>query len=114
MNTKLVVGGVLGVIFHLLRLYRNDTIEKEDEFTPFYGCITFLGWFFSCDSGRGMSTDWPSISGARIRFHPMSDKSMLPSDSSFVATCEALRHRLKYLFSAAAMASMLWVTFKVM
>ena len=33
--------GLLGLLFWLLRWYRNDTIE-EDEYTPFYGLITFL------------------------------------------------------------------------
>jgi anoctamin-10 len=37
----LLFPGVLGLLFWLLRWYRNDTIE-EDEYTPFYGLITFI------------------------------------------------------------------------
>jgi anoctamin-10 len=37
----LLFPGILGLFFWLLRWYRNDTIE-EDEYTPFYGLITFL------------------------------------------------------------------------
>jgi anoctamin-10 len=37
----LLFPGVLGLLFWLFRWYRNDTIE-EDEYTPFYGLITFI------------------------------------------------------------------------
>jgi hypothetical protein len=41
LNRWLIFPGVLGVICLLQRWYRKDTLD-EDEFTPFYGLITFL------------------------------------------------------------------------
>lgn len=46
MSKWLLFPGILGLLVFLFRIYRKDNID-EDEFTPFYGLVTFVwGVFF--------------------------------------------------------------------
>jgi anoctamin-10 len=121
----LVFPGVVGVLFLTLRWYRNDTVDN-DEYTPFYGLITFLwGVLFlrfwqrhehrlACQWGTESLSAYERQKYFSIRpdFRGFLRKS--PVTGSTETYYPPIRRRLKYLGSAVVTIFMLLVAFTVM
>jgi len=121
----LLFPGILGVLFFLFRWYRQDTID-EDEFTPFYGLITFL-WgvlflrFWERHEHR-LAYQWGTYSlspyerqkffAIRPEFRGYLRRS--PITGLPETYYPPMRRRLKYIVSFAVTAAMLTVAFTVM
>lgn len=121
----LLFPGILGLLFWYLRWYRNDTID-EDEYTPFYGLITFI-WgvlflrFWQRHEHR-LAYQWGTESltpyerqkyfAIRPEFRGYLRKS--PVTGLIETFYPPIRRRLKYLGSALATSAMLLVAFAVM
>ena len=121
----LLFPGILGLLLFLFRWYRQDTIY-EDEFTPFYGLITFL-WgvlflrFWERHEHR-LAYQWGTYSlspyerqkffSVRPQFKGYLRKS--PVTGLVETYYPPMRRRFKYIISAAVTAAMLTVAFLVM
>jgi len=121
----LLFPGVLGAFFFAFRWYRHDTLD-EDEFTPFYGLITFL-WgvmflrFWERHEHR-LAYQWGTYSlspyerqkffAIRPQFRGYLRKS--PVTGLVETYYPPIRRRLKYIVSAVVTAAMLAVAFNVM
>jgi anoctamin-10 len=121
----LLFPGVLGLVVYLLRWYRNDTID-EDEYTPFYGLVTFL-WgvlflrFWDRQESR-LAYKWGTYS-----LSPYERKKYFAVRPEFIGYLRrspvtghvetyypTFRRRLKYVGSAVVTVVMLAVAFTVM
>ena len=121
----LIFPGILGLIVFLLRWYRQDTID-EDEYTPFYGLITFL-WavlmirFWDRQEHR-LSYHWGTHSLALFERQKFLDtrpefRGYLresPATGEIETYYPPMRRRLKYLVSSIVTIAMLVVAFVVM
>ena len=117
--------GLLGLFVFLLRWYRNDTIDT-DEYTPFFGVITFL-WgvcflrFWEREENR-LAYEWGTFSLSpyeRQKFfaHRFQFRGYLrisPVTGTEEAYYPAGRRRLLYVGSALVTALMLTVAFAIM
>ena len=121
----LLFPGILGLLFWLLRWYRNDTIE-EDEYTPFYGLITFL-WgvlflrFWQRQEHR-LAYQWGTFSLSpyekqkyfAIRPDFRGYTRLSPISGLMETYYPPIYRRLKYVGSAIVTITMLFVAFGVM
>jgi anoctamin-10 len=121
----LLFPGVLGLAVYLLRWYRNDTID-EDEYTPFYGLVTFI-WavlflrFWDRQEIR-LSYYWGTYSLSpyeRKKYFAVRPEFMgylrrSPVTGHVETYYPATRRRLKYVGSAVVTVGMLAVAFTVM
>lgn len=117
--------GVLGLAVYLLRWYRNDTID-EDEYTPFYGLITFV-WailflrFWDRHEHR-LSYQWGTYSLSP--YERQKYFAVRPDFVGFLRTSPvtgqvetyypAIRRTLNYVGSAIVTIGMLAIAFTVM
>jgi anoctamin-10 len=121
----LLFPGILGLLFWLLRWYRNDAIE-EDEYTPFYGLITFV-WgilflrFWQRHEHR-LAYQWGTYSLSPYEkqkyFAIRPDFRGYVRQSPVTGLVETyyppIRRRLKYVGSAMVTIAMLYIAFAVM
>jgi anoctamin-10 len=121
----LVFPGILGLLVFILRWYRNDTID-EDEYTPFYGLVTFL-WavlflrFWDRHEHR-LAYQWGTYSlssyerqkffAIRPEFRGLLRQS--PVTGQIETYYPPISRRLKYVGSAIVTAAMLAVAFCIM
>eukprot|EP00977_Amphora_coffeiformis_P027664 scaffold34630_cov185-Amphora_coffeaeformis.AAC.10 len=117
--------GALGALVFVFRLYRGDTIDT-DEYTPFYGLLTFL-WavfflrFWEREENR-LAYKWGTYSlttyerqkffATRPEFRGYVRRSPITGEEE--TYYPPLRRRLTYVLSAVVTVGMLMVAFSVM
>eukprot|EP00978_Attheya_sp_CCMP212_P000692 scaffold1386_cov55-Attheya_sp.AAC.3 len=116
--------GLLAILCYAQRTYRNDTIDT-DEYTPYYGLITFVwGMLFMRSWERTecrLAYQWGTFSSSgferkyfnvRPEFH--GELIVSPVTGHLEKHYPAYKRYLKYLVSALVTVSMLSIAFSVM
>lgn len=125
LTNALVYPAIMGIAVYLFRMYRRDTLD-EDEFTPFYGLITFL-WailllrLWEREENR-LSYAWGTFSlsayerqkyfAPRPAFRGYLRVSPVTGEAEVYYP--AFRRRLKYLVSSIVTLGLLGLAFIVM